>query len=599
MEKKNQLNICLIGNPNVGKSTLFNSLTGARQHVGNWPGKTVEKKEGSFVHKGKTIKIVDLPGSYSLYPYTEEESVVSDFLSNDRSDTIVQIVDAQNLVRNLYLTTQLIDLKKPLILALNMNQSAEKQGISVNVVLLSEVLGIPVIPIDSRNKKSLIGLLDEIIADRKKTPSLKNIGFLPSERYRYIKDLVNKAIFRNKKPTVTGLEEKIDRIVTNKHLGIPIFLVIMLVVFQVSFSLSAPLENMLERILNLLAVDVDSFLRRLGASKLFISLITEGIVSGVGGVLTFVPVIGFLYFFISVFEDSGYMARVAYVMDFLMMKLGLHGKAFISLILGFGCNVPGIMATKTLENERDRLLAILINPFVSCAARLPIYVLFTGIFFADNQGWVIFSLYVMGIIVAILSGLLFQRLFVKKEASPFFIELPPYRLPSLTGIVLHVWTRVWLFIKRAGTLILAFSVIIWVLASFPAGVEYGSEKSYFGLIGQTLTPFFRPLGFGNWKSATALMFGLVAKEVVVSAFGTLYKAGSSLEAALRHDFTPLAAYSFMVFALLYIPCIAVLAAIKKETNSWKWPLFTIVYTTFVAWIVSFFIYQGGKLLGFS
>jgi len=337
------------------------------------------------------------------------------------------------------------------------------------------------------------------------------------------------------------------------------------------------------------------------------SLLVDGVIGGVGGVLVFVPIIGILFLLMALLEDSGYMARVAYVMDKFMHSIGLHGKAFIPLILGFGCNVPGIMATRTLETKKDRLLTILINPFMSCGARLPVYVLFTGAFFSAYQGWVIFSLYFLGIIVAILMGLIFKKIFFKGLSSPFVIELPPCRWPSFKGVLIHVWERVWLFIKKAGTIILVFSIIIWFLASVPFGVDYGSQDSLAGSIGQTISPVFKPLGFDNWQSSVALMFGFVAKEVVVGTFGTLYgvedveseEGKVSLSDSLQNDFTPLAAYAFLVFVLLYVPCMAVLAVVKRETNSWKWPLFMVGYTTVIAWFFAFMVYQGGKLLGFG
>jgi len=336
----------------------------------------------------------------------------------------------------------------------------------------------------------------------------------------------------------------------------------------------------------------------LGFSPLTISLISQGIIGGVGGVLVFIPMIGMLFFFIALLEDSGYLARVAFVMDYLMTKIGLHGKSFLPLIIGFGCNVPALIATRILESKKERLLTILINPFFSCSARLPIYLLFAGVFFPYYQGWVIFGLYLLGIIVGLISGFFWRRIIIKEQTNELIIELPPYHLPILSHVLIYIWEKVWQFIKKAGSLILAFSLVIWTLASFPIGVEYGSKESYFGMIGKAISFIFAPLGFGNWQSAVALLFGLATKEVVVSTFTTLYQ-NFTLSEAIRQHFTPLSAVSFMVFALLYMPCFSVLATAKKETGSWRWPLIILTYTTVVAWLMSLIIYQGGRLLGFN
>lgn len=598
MLKKNDIIVGLIGNPNVGKSTLFNTITGARQRVGNWPGKTVEKKEGELEYENRKIKIVDLPGSYSLNAYSEEENVSSDFILLQKPDLLIQIVDAQNLSRNLFLTTQLIELRVPMILVLNMNHLAKKKGTFINIDFLSKKLGIQIIEIDARKKSAVKPLLEAIlkVIKHNKISHLKIDIAFPDIRYKFIKDLENYVIKRDILKKGKTFEEKIDRVVINKYFGIPLFLVVSWLMFQVTFVLSKPIIDLIGVIFKLLGNNISYLLSHFGASKLFTSLITKGIVGGVGGVLVFVPVISILFFFISILEDSGYMARVAYIMDRFMRNIGLHGKAFIPLILGFSCNVPGIMATKTLETKKDRLLTTLINPFMSCSTKLPVYILFAGIFFPKNQGLVIFSLYLLGILVAISMGFILNKYLIKEEVSPFIIELPPYHMPSITGIFIHVWTRVSQFIKKAGTIILAFSIIIWFLASFPNGVEYGSQKSYFGNLGQIISPVLSPLGFSNWKMAVALLFGVVAKEVIIGTFNTLY-SGVSLVSALRHDFTPLSAYSFMVFILLYAPCVATLATVKKETNSWKWPIFMIIYTTVIAWFMAFIIYQTGLIFG--
>jgi ferrous iron transport protein B len=646
MEKKPpKLTLGLTGNPNIGKSTLFNALTGARQHVGNWPGKTVEKKEGTFTYKNKKIKLVDLPGSYSLAAYSEEETITTEFILKEKPDVVVQIVDTQNLERNLFMTIQLIELQTPLVLALNMADLAKKDGIEIDAKQLSILLNIPVVIIDAKRKKGINELMDavveqsssdkrskvkltygtEIDAKLKTNPtrlekkSSKNINnALANTRYGFIKGLSREVIKRDKTRKKQNISDSVDNLLMNKLLGIPLFLIVAWLMFQATFTLSGPFMDWIELLFGFIGETVSTLMTSWQSPAWVISLIVDGIIGGVGGILVFVPIIAILFLIMAILEDSGYMARVAYVMDKLMHRIGLHGKAFLPMILGFGCNVPGIMATRTLETKKDRLLTILINPFMSCGARLPVYALFAGVFFSAHQGWVIFSLYLLGVMVAIIMGFIFKKIFSKGLSSPFVIELPPYRWPSITGLLLHVWEKIWMFIKKAGTIILAFSVIIWALASFPAGVEYGSQESLAGQMGETISPVFEPLGFGNWQSSVALIFGFVAKEVIVGTFGTLYGvedisepgaigadasdmtvSASSLTDALQNDFTPLSAYAFMVFVLLYIPCMAVLAVVKRETNSWKWPLFMVAYTTGIAWILAFIVYQGGKLLGFN
>ena len=681
MVKKFDLKIGLTGNPNVGKSTLFNALTGAKQHVGNWPGKTVEKKEGEFTFAGKKIQLVDLPGSYSLTAYTEEETITSDFILQEKPDVVVQIIDVQNFARNLFITIQLIELGTPLVIALNMVDLAKANGITIKIKELSKLLDVPVVIIDARKKIGIDTLIKTILQKRNKKKKSqvkltygtevndelkkfkdfikskektnkeelnwlslkllegdyraeqsltkksyylelkpliqKSIGhlqnifgkdittILANTRYGFIKGLSKEVVGRKKVEQKVKFSDKFDDIATNRFLGIPLFLFVIFLMFQMTFKLSEPIMGWIESFFGFLGVNISALLVNSGFSALFISLINEGIIGGVGGVLVFIPIIGILFLLMAILEDSGYMARVAYIMDKTMHKIGLHGKAFIPLILGFGCNVPAIMATRTLETKNDRLLTILINPFISCGARLPVYVLFVGAFFSAYQGLIIFSLYLLGIIVAIVMGLIFKKFLFKELSSPFVIELPPYHWPTFKGLIIHVWEKIWLFIKKAGTLILVFSVIIWALASLPAGVDYGSKQSWAGSIGQSITPIFKPLGFDNWQSSVALVFGFVAKEVVVGTFGTLYgvdnlESGTGIESlnnALQNDFTPLSAYAFMVFVLLYVPCMAVLAVVKKETGSWKWPLFMAFYTISIAWVVAFIVYQGGRLLG--
>jgi len=684
MQEKSKIKIALVGNPNTGKSTLFNSLTGSRQHIGNWPGKTVEKKEGKIRYKNFDIYIIDLPGAYSLNSYTEEESVTTDFILNKKFDWIIQTVDMQNLERNLFMTLQLIELGVPFVLALTMKDLAKKNGVDVDSKILSKFLNVPVIKVTSKDKKTIYTLLDKVIhhnshvSKKTKHPlqynkdidkevdkiksllekednfnsqelnylsikllendiktkqklnskkyfsDLSNIvqtsistleklfnqdivNIMTNARYGVIKGISKKVLQYDTEAKKKNISDSLDTLLTNKYLALPFLFSIIFLLFKATFEFSAPVMGYIENILGYIANNLFLILDHLHFSHYFKSLIVDGILGGVGNILVFVPVIGVLFFLLAILEDSGYMARIAYVMDKLMSKLGLHGKAFIPLILGFGCNVPAVMATRTLESKKDRLVTILISPFISCGARLPVYILFTSIFFVDHHSLVIFSLYLIGIIIAILLGLLFNKVLFKKSFSPFVIELPPYRLPSLKVILIHTWSKIWLFIKKAGSLILFFSIIVWALATLPLGVDYGSKESLIGQIGVYLTPILKPLGFGNWRISVALFFGIVAKELVVSSLGTLYGVSdmknfvgeSSLMYFIQNDFTPLKAYSFMVFVLLYVPCLAFMATVKKETNSWKWPIFILFYTSLIAYIVSFIVYQGGLLLGFS
>jgi ferrous iron transport protein B len=670
MEK---IKIALAGNPNVGKSTLFNQLTGMRQHVGNWPGKTVEKKEGAFLYGDHELEVVDLPGNYSLSAYSIEELVSRDYIVDEKPDVIVNVIDAANLERNLYLTVQMMELGANIVLALNMNKFASEKELEIKAKTLSQLLGIPVVKIEASDKTGREDLLNAIVTVSKKPNDVSNrlnygkelsehihqlqeiveentLSGAPSSwmaikllendkiivetvektlngpkilsdvkriqkhlmevfgedadealadaRYGFIAGLIKESVKKPKIDKITR-SEYIDRVVTNRYLGIPIFLFIMWLTFQITFTVGAPFQEIVETFFGWLGETAAGIM----GTNWFSSLIVDGIIGGVGGVLVFVPIIFLLFLMLSLLEDSGYLARAAFVMDKFMHKIvGLHGKSFIPMILGFGCCVPGIMATRTLENEKDRLLTMLIVPFMSCSARLPVYALFAAAFFTAYQGWVIFSIYILGMIVAILMASIFKKTIFKGMSAPFVMELPPYRRPTIKGALIHTWERGYLFIKKAGTIIFALSVVIWVLSSLPIGVEYASQASVTGQLGTAIAPVFAPLGFGEWQPAVSLVFGVLAKEVVVSTFGTIYGVGvdgGGIMMALHDTFSPLAAYSFMAFVLLYIPCFATVATIKRETNSWKWPIFTVLYTTVVAWGVSFIIYQGGSLLGFA
>ncbi|OPX21076.1 MAG: ferrous iron transport protein B [Desulfobacca sp. 4484_104] len=664
-----EITICLGGNPNAGKTTVFNKLTGAHQKVGNWPGVTVEKKEGEYAYLGKTIRVVDLPGTYSLTSYSLDERIASDFLVKEHPDVTVVIVDASNLESNFYLVIELLELGANLVIDLNMMDVVRHKKWQLDVEKLSKTLGVPVIPTVAKKAEGLEALRQTIMSarDHQPEPFKINYGleveealgeltdlikrskdsslyapnrwlalkllenntqikewvrtlpkgeqivsksedlatalndhlgrdveaFVIEKRFGFISGLVKKCC---RKPL--GVEErisisdKIDQLVLNRWLGIPIFLVFMWFTFKLVFDLGNPLADYIDGGFSWLGGQTTALLGK----SWFSSLLSEGIIGGVGSVLVFLPNILILFLMIGILEDCGYMSRAAFVMDRFMQRLGLHGKSSIPMILGFGCNIPAIMACRTLEFPKDRILTTLINPFMSCSARLPIYILFAGTFFPRQTGAVIFSLYLMGIVVAIMTALLFNKLFFKGESSPLIMELPPYRLPTVKNIVMHMWHRASVFIKNAGTIILAGVIIIWLLASMPVGVEYASEQSWIGQIGKLFAPLFVPAGFGFWQAAVALMFGIVAKEVVVGTLGTLL-AGSEkgLSEVLPQFFNGLAALSFMVMSLLYIPCIATIGVIRSETNSWKWTGLAVGWSLLVGWLSAVVLYQLGQL----
>ncbi len=666
--------MALAGNPNVGKSTLFNALTGSRQHVGNWPGKTVEKKEGTLKYKGHKINVVDLPGTYSLTAYSIEELVARDFVVDKCPDVVVHIVDATNLERNLYLAVQLIEMGANVIVALNMVELAKKAKITIDEKKIAHFLGVPVVKIEANKKTGTGKLLDKALSltGRKKKKSLITYGTELEEHIAKLEELIKKTIklpenydpkwialkllendneiinkinaienskiiieeaAKNRKHLhdvfgedvdtsvadarygfIGGLmkeavvkkevnrlsaSENIDRVVMHRALGIPIFFALMWVMFNVTFAFGAPFMDLIDVGFGQLAESTGTFIENATLLPAWVgSLVVDGIINGIGSVLIFVPNIFLLFMMIAIMEASGYMARAAFIMDKVMHRVGLHGKSFIPMIIGFGCNVPAIMATRNLESEKDRILTMLINPFMSCSARLPVYVLFVGAFFSAYQGTIIFLIYLFGIFVALLSGMLFKKTLFRGLSSPLVMELPPYRWPAVKGILIHTCERSWLFVKKAGTIIFAIVIVIWVLASMPWGVEYASEESVIGQMGGFIAPVFGPCGFGEWQPAVALMFGFAAKEVVVGTFGTLYDVEDEGLGALIHShFTPLSAAAFVVMVLLYVPCMAVVAAIRRETNSWKWPLFVVVYTSVVAWVCAVVVYQGGLLLG--
>jgi len=701
-EKK--LTIALTGNPNSGKTTVFNAITGSRQHVGNYPGVTVELKEGSCLFEGYDITIVDLPGTYSLTAHSIDEVVARNYLVDENPDVVVDVVDAGNLERNLYLATQLVELDVRLVLAFNMSDMAQARGHKFDYEQLSELIGIPIVPTTAHKGRGIDDLLHVAVetATKAEVDSPSRVHFQPDfeaaiaglvdlisrehildkfparwlaikllegdadirrtisasaddgehilkvadhsverlrklyrdtpeiviaeDRYGFISGVCEEGVLRTVESR-HDMSDHIDKVVTNRLLGLPIFLFLMWLVFQLTFKLG----NVPMRLIEMGFAWVGGFVSAVLPQGHLQSLIVDGVIGGVGGVLVFLPSILLVFLAIAFLEDTGYMARGVFIMDRIMHTIGLHGRSFIPFVIGFGCSVPAILATRTLENRRDRFVTILVTPLMSCSARLPVYVLLAGAFFSpERSGSVIFSVYLIGILLAIVVARSFRRYLFAGPSTPLVMELPPYRIPTLRSLLLHMWIRGWMYLKKAGTVILGMSVLIWILCTFPVqpdsrqtvatatastvdnGVEVGHRatlgeeqlrSSYAGSIGRAIAPVLKPIGLGNWKIGTALFAGLGGKELVVSTFGTLYSLGDTgdmfakLKDSLREDLTPLKAYSLMIFILIYIPCVATVAVIRQETNSWGWALFAVVYTTVLAWLVSLAVYQGGRLLG--
>ncbi len=665
------MNVALIGNPNTGKTSLFNALTGFYEYVGNWSGVTVEKKVGNL--KDQLGQLIDLPGIYSLNPLSEDEAVVSNFLLTEDFSAVLNIVDASQLERNLYLTLQILEFGKPAVIALNMFDVAKSQGLKIDAEKLSSCMKTPVIPVvarkgtginqvkqqlhqlDFENHEALFINYGDILEDAiqklsNQLPDLKlpkrwlalqffegndpvwkllkkhidestlqklyaetekqivQTDGIPSlDRYirhvrgQWISNVLEKTISRNPNKKVP-ISERIDRIVIHKVWGMPIFMLLMYLIFKFTFDwLGSPLSDAVDALITgPVTSGLETGLAAIGASSFIKAVILDGIVAGVGGVLVFVPQILILFFFISLLEDSGYMARVAMVMDRLMEIFGLNGKAFIPMIIGFGCNVPGIMAARSIEQPNERLLTIILTPMMSCSARLPVYTLFAGAFFSKNQALVVFSMYFLGILVALLMAKILTSTLLKHEESVFVVELPPYRFPQGKILLRSTWEKGKGFIKKAGTFILGGSVLIWFLSyAGPDGLGVDMNDSYLAMIGGLLGTLLAPIGFGTWQAGAALITGFLAKEVIVSTMNILYISPdiSSLQGIIAGAFTPLQAVSFIVFILLYIPCLATVAVIRKETNSRRWTLFTIGYALVIAYLFSLVIYQGGKLLG--
>ncbi len=689
------LTIGLAGNPNCGKTTLFNMLTKSNAHVGNWPGVTVDRKEGIYQNQeGKNAGIIDLPGIYSLSPYTPEEIIARSFLLEDTPSIIINIVDATNIERNLYLTTQLMELDCPLVIALNMIDLVEKEGGYVDADGLSRLLHVPVIPIsaasgmgvdklmetafqtafrrrqgysilhktmlspfiseinrqlldvplrhklfysikilenDSMTMKTeaLSPLSAPIQSVRQKACASERYGDMEAAvadlRYQYITSNCTAFLLKGQKTEEINRSEKWDRLFTNRIAGIPIFLLLMFFVFHFTFSkslfgiegLPSPGVFLQELTLKLMSYAENAILLlldKMNASPWTYGLIIDGIIGGVGSVLSFIPQILCLFLFLSILEDSGYMARAAFLMDQLLRKAGLSGRAFLPLLMGFGCSVPAIMAARTLENEKDRRITMMIIPYMSCGAKLPIYAMFAAALFRDNADTVIFGMYFIGIIAAIASALVLKNTLFQKDEAPFILELPAYHKPSAGSLASLLWEKLKDYLSRAGTIILFSTLVIWMMSNFNFSlhmVEANSSQSMLGIVGTVLTPLFRPLGFiadaEGWKPIVAILTGLIAKEAVVSTIGILYApagmasaAGSNqaLFSVLSAVFTPLSAVSFMAFNLLCIPCIAAVSALKTEMASLKWTCITFIFWISTAYLVSFSIYRLGTLLGF-
>ncbi|MEG1629976.1 MAG: ferrous iron transport protein B, partial [Erysipelotrichaceae bacterium] len=633
----------LAGNQNSGKTTLFNQLTGSNQHVGNFPGVTVDSKQG-YIRGHEGIQVVDLPGIYSISPYTNEEIVTRDFLIKNKPDGIINIIDANNIERNLYLSMQLIELEIPMIIAVNMMDEVRKNGGTIHIKQLQEELGVPIVPISASKNEGIDELIEraiDMVAHHKQPNRLdfcrgpihrtihatahliedhaQRIGIPPrfaasklvegdqvmlaslklSEneidmiehgvhemeieldtdrkaamadmRYTFIEHLCGSAVTRIGESKEHLRSIKIDELLTHKYLAIPIFISIMLLIFYLTFSVfGAFFSDLLAQVISVFTDFVDAGLTTYGINPVVHSLVIDGVFAGVGSVLSFVPTIIVLFFFLSLLEDSGYMARVAFVMDKCLRKIGLSGRSFVPMIIGFGCSVPAIMATRTLASDRDRKMTILLTPFMSCSAKLPIYGIFTMAFFPKYRGLVMISLYLMGMLVAIISGLLFKKTVYRGKPVPFVMELPNYRMPSAKSVVLLLWDKAKDFITRAFTIIFVATIIIWFLQTFDMrfNVVSDSSNSMLADLGRLIAPVLAPLGFGDWRSATALITGFTAKEAVISTFGVLMQTSTALlPSALHTIFTPLTAMTFLVFTLLYTPCVAAVSAIKREMNS--------------------------------
>ena len=663
----------LIGNQNCGKTTLFNQLTGANQHVGNFPGVTVDQKVGE-IKEHKNCSVVDLPGIYSLRPYTSEEIVTRDFLINEKPDAIINIVDATNIERNLYLTLQLLEMQIPMVLALNMMDEVRNNGGSIDVMGMSEKLGIPVVPISAVKAEGISELVEKVIrtAEKKKYPKItdfcekgpvhrcihalshqvedhaQNLGISPrfaatkvvendveiikklnfsrnefemmqhsieemeadhkmdrnaalaDMRYTFIEKVCKDTVKHPKESKEHKRSEKIDKVLTNKYLAIPMFLAIMMLIFYLTFGLiGAWLSDLLSLGIEQITDICDKGLTAYGINPVVHSLIIDGVFAGVGSVLSFLPVIVVLFFFLSILEDSGYMARIAFVMDKLLRKIGLSGRSFVPMLIGFGCTVPAVMATRTLSSDRDRKMTIMLTPFISCSAKIPVYSVFAMAFFKDHAALVMMALYVTGIVVSILVALILKGTVFSGKPVPFVMELPNYRLPSVKSVLQLMWDKAKDFLQRAFTIIFVATIIIWFLQTFDTriNVVMDSANSLLAVLGRWVAPIFTPLGFGDWRISTSLITGFTAKEAVVSTMSVLCGTSmSNLPQTLGSFFTPLSAVSFLVFTLLYTPCVAAIAAIRREMDSALQAVGIVIMQCVIAWLVAFGVYRIGSLL---
>lgn len=708
----------LAGNPNCGKTTLFNELTGSNQYVGNWPGVTVEKKAGRLKTHGEEVTVVDLPGIYSLSPYSAEELVTRNYITDEKPDVILDVVDATNLERNLYLTLQLAELGQPMVVALNMMDMLKGRGIDINVQKLEHLLGLPVVPVSASRGKGIKELeeramhdgiegakkpcsdfdeqtlsqrihqlyggnayiehqlherrdhhnneyrstyvIDELYSEQvmeailriehiiepicmKKgfplrwsavkiidddVPTIEALNLsdgesmlineiisalehtygdrdmiIADQKYRFICRICEQCVTHLKDPGELTFSDKLDRVVTNKYLALPLFAGVMALVFYLTFGpIGSWLTDSLDALISGELIPwLRDFLQGVHASPWAISLVCDGIVTGVGSIVSFFPQILLLFFFLSILEDSGYMARAAFIMDRLLHRTGLSGRSFVPMLMGFGCSVPGVMAARTLENERDRRMTIMLTPFMSCSAKMPVYALFITAFFPNHTGLIVFCIYLTGLIVAILCAMILRKTILKGEHAAFVMELPPYRFPTRKTLWMHLWERIKDFAVRAGTILLGASIVIWFLQSFDFSLNMleanEAGESILASLGKIIAPLFIPLGFGFWQASVALVSGFVAKEAVVGTLTILYNPATdeAMYSILNSVFTPVSAFSFLVFVLLYMPCVAAFSAIRREMNSLKWAVGTVAFQTTVAWIVSFIVYQFGTL----
>ncbi len=678
--------IALAGNPNCGKTTLFNELTGAKQHVGNWPGVTVDKKDGVY-KKNKEVTILDLPGTYSLSPYSAEEIVARDYIVKEKPDAVINIVDGTSIERNLYLSLQIMETRIPMVIAVNMMDEVEGRGDKIDCAKLSDLLGVPVVPIVARNSRGLKELMDAAIAVAKKKQPTDKVELFDSDlessieaiadvlggndphesywkaiklvendevvaaaigedkkaainslvdtanknaggdaeamiadyRYKYIGGVVGKCVRKAHRGHVETRSDKLDKILTNRILALPVFAVVMYILFACTFSenflfvegLPSPgiwLAGLVETGWGALTGVLEGALEAAGASDWVFSLVIDGVMEGIGAVAGFLPLVLVLFLLLSFLEDSGYMARVAFVMDRVFRHFGLSGRSFIPMLMGFGCSVPALMASRTLESDKDRKITMMITPFMSCGAKLPIYAMFAATLFVDqNQTAIVFSIYMLGIVVAIISALILNKFVFKSDASNFIMELPQYRLPTLKSVLIHGWEKVKGFAIKAGTIIFASTVLIWLLSNFNFSGMCDMEDSFLASIGNAIKWIFIPLGFADWRAAVGVVTGWIAKENVVATFGQLF-AGASDEAIeliaageqglpeIKDVFNQVSAYSYMAFNLLCMPCFAAVGAIKREMGSWKWTLRAVGFQMLAAYVVALIINVVGNLI---